>query len=107
MNVVTSIPEALCGIEMFCIRHHESPVTITFPEGDSCECFFGTDDWDDNGGDPCTDSYEERFVLMFDVVNTLKAGPNNDSVCNCVTISEKHMPSSVVCNGKELLPQAQ
>lgn len=96
------IESVLGTVENFLIDHEADPVIIRFAEGDAYLCEFETDDWEDYDMEPTSPDYDEWLVLVLKVEKIIEAGPNKDPRYDFVSISEKHMPSEIICGNTVL-----
>jgi hypothetical protein len=96
------LDEAIGKIERYALDYPDNLMTVSFPEGDSYECIWDNGEYIDNEEDPSSSTYEEWYELDFHVEKILKPGPNKDPRYEYISISEKHMPSSVTSNGAVL-----
>lgn len=89
-------------IGAFAAENTASSYEIAFRDGDVYLCHYSTDDCEDNDEEPDSPTYEEWYAIDFRVIDVLRAGPNKDSQFDFITISRKHFPSQVACDGKVL-----
>ncbi|MBP3884177.1 MAG: hypothetical protein J6D54_04465 [Olsenella sp.] len=92
--------EIIKGIANFCARHLKASYEVAFPEEDLYRCRFENSEYDDNGEDLESPDYEEWYIVDFEVLEILVKGPNKDPRFDFITISRKHMPSLVTCEGE-------
>jgi hypothetical protein len=94
--------QTMSDIVNYALENSKTRFVITYNEGDSYECIWDNSEYVDNEEDPSSSTYEEWYELDFRVEKILKPGPNKDPRYEYISISEKHMPSSVTSNGTVL-----
>jgi hypothetical protein len=97
-----SLFNIICDIEDYGLKNEDAIFTLSFAEGDSYKCIWNNGEYVDNEEEIGSPGYEEWYELVFHVEEILNPGPNKDPRFEFITISEKHMPSSILCDGKVL-----
>lgn len=92
--------EIITNIANYCARHLKSSYEAAFPEGDLYRCRFENSEYDDNDEELDSPEYEEWYIVDFEVLETLREGPNKNPRFGFITISRKRMPSLVTCEGE-------
>lgn len=92
--------ESVKNIANVCARYPKATYEVAFPEGDLYRCRFENGEYDDNDEELDSPAYKEWYVVDFEVLEILKDGPSKDPRFNFITISCKHMPSLVTCEGE-------
>jgi len=92
--------ESVKEIANYCARDLESTYQVIFPEGDLYRCRFENGEYVDNDEELDSPAYEEWYVVDFEVIETVRDGPNRDPRYGFVTISHRRMPSLVTCDGE-------
>lgn len=92
--------ETVKDIANVCARNPKATYELTFPEGGLYRCRFENSEYDDNDEELDSPDYEEWYVVDFEVLEILRDGPGKDPRFDFITISRKHMPSLVTCEGE-------
>ena len=100
MSSDTENEKIITNIANYCARHLKASYEVAFPEGDLYRCRFENSEYDDNGKELNSPEYEEWYIVDFEVLETLREGPNKDPRFGFITISRRRMPSLVACEGE-------
>lgn len=78
-------------------KHPAIPLIMSFPENDSYVCMFLTAFEDETDTDVTDPAYDEYHTIIYDVLQTLKPGPNlTPQDCNHLSLNYRHFPSEIM-----------